>query len=267
MEKPNKWAASETEAWVPTACAYCSVGCTISLGVKKGRGVIVRPDPANPVSRDQLCVRGRFHYDSVKYDQRLEQPLVRRDGELAPASWDGALDAAATRLAGIAKAHGPGAIGFVGSPFATNEENYLLSKLARAAVGSNNIDTTTGSVMGAAASVLRRAFGTEVLPADMTVLAQANTVLVVADDLESSHNVACLRVKDAVVGNGARLVVVTPRWRAATSGGLLRPRRARRRQACRLAGSGGATGRRLANTPALTSLLNWPRQCRLLSPS
>ena len=114
--------------------------------------------------------------------------------------------------AGIAKAHGPGAIGFVGSPFATNEENYLLSKLARAAVGSNNIDTTTGPVMGAAASALRRAFGTEVLPADMTGLAQAKTVLVVADDLESSHNVACLRVKDAVVGNGARLIVVTPRW-------------------------------------------------------
>ncbi|MDP2948531.1 MAG: molybdopterin-dependent oxidoreductase, partial [Chloroflexota bacterium] len=59
---------------------------------------------------------------------------------------------------------------------------------------------------------LRRAFGTEVLPADMTALAQAKTILVVADDLESSHNVACLRVKDAVVRNGARLMVVTPRW-------------------------------------------------------
>jgi formate dehydrogenase alpha subunit len=212
MEKPNKWAATETEAWVPTACAYCSVGCTISLGVKKGRGVIVRPDPANPVSRDQLCVRGRFHYDSVKYDQRLETPLLRHDGEMMPASWDGALDAAATRLAGIAKAHGPGAIGFLGSPLATNEESYLLSKLARTALGTNNVDTTIGPVMGAASSALRRAFGTEVLPADMTGLAQAKTVLVVADDLESSHNVACLRVKDAVVGNGARLIVVTPHW-------------------------------------------------------
>jgi predicted molibdopterin-dependent oxidoreductase YjgC len=212
MEKPNKWAATQTEGWVPTACAYCSVGCTLSLGVKKGRGVIVRADPANPVSHDQLCVRGRFHYDSVKYDQRLEQPLLRRDGELAPASWDEALDTAAGRLAEIAKAHGPGAIGFLGSPFATNEESYLLSKLARAAIGTNNIDSTIGPVMGAAASALRSAFGTEVLPADMTGLAQAKTVLVVADDLESSHNVACLRAKDAVVRNGARLIVVSPRW-------------------------------------------------------
>ncbi len=212
MEKPNKWAATETEAWVPTACAYCSVGCTISLGVKKGRGVIVRSDPVNPVSRDQLCVRGRFHYDSVKYDHRLEQPLLRRNGEQVPIPWDEALDTAAGRLTEIAKAHGPGAIGFLASPFATNEESYLLSKLARAAVGTNNIDSTIGPVMGAVASALRSAFGTEVLPADMTGLAQAKTVLVVADDLESSHNVACLRAKDAVVRNGARLIVVTPRW-------------------------------------------------------
>jgi len=212
MEKPNKWAATETEAWVPTACGYCSVGCTVSLGVKKGRGVIVRADAANPVSHDQLCVRGRFHYDSVKYDQRLEQPLLRRDRGLAPASWEQALDRAAARLAEIAKAHGPGAIGFLGSPFATNEESYLLSKLARAAVGTNNIDTTIGPVMGAVGSSLQSAFGTEVLPADMTALAEAKTILVVADDLESSHNVACLRVKDAVVRNGACLIVVTPRW-------------------------------------------------------
>ena len=212
MEKPNKWAATETEAWVPTACAYCSVGCTISLGVKKGRGVIVRADPANPVSRDQLCVRGRFHYDSVKYDQRLEQPLLRRNGEPAPVAWDEALDTAAGRLAEIAKAHGPGAVGFLGSPLATNEESYLLSKLARAAIGTNNIDTTVGPVMSTVASALRGAFGTEVLPADMMGLATSKTVLVVADDLESSHNVACLRVKDAVVRNGARLIVVTPRW-------------------------------------------------------
>jgi predicted molibdopterin-dependent oxidoreductase YjgC len=212
MEKPNKWAATETEAWVPTACAYCSVGCTISLGVKKGRGVIVRADPSNPVSHDQLCVRGRFHYDSVKYDERLEKPLVRRDGELTPATWDAALDFAATHLAGLAKAHGPEAIGFLGSPFATNEENYLLGKLARAVLGSNNVDTTIGPMMSAVGSALRGAFGTEVLPADMTGLARSKTILVVADDLESSHNVACLRVKDAVVNNGARLIVLTPRW-------------------------------------------------------
>ena len=212
MEKPNKWAASQIEGWVPTACAYCSVGCTISLGVKRGRAVIVRPDPSNPVSDDQLCIRGRFHYDAIRDDDRLAQPLLRRDGELAAASWDQAMESAASRLAAIREEHGPEAIAFLGSPFATNEESYLLQKLARAVVGSNNVGSSGGAVTDAVAQSLRRSFATPILPADMTDLAKARTILVVADDLESSHNVACLRVKDAVVRNGARLIVVTPRW-------------------------------------------------------
>ncbi|UCH86779.1 MAG: molybdopterin-dependent oxidoreductase [Dehalococcoidia bacterium] len=211
MEKPNKWAASQTEGWVSTACAYCSVGCTISLGVKKGRAVIVRPEPSNPVSDDQLCIRGCFHYDAIRDDDRLAQPLLRRDGELAAASWDQALESAASRLAAIREEHGPEAIAFLGSPFATNEENYLLQKLARAVVGSNNVGSSGGAVIDAVAQSLRRAFATDILPADMTDLAKARTIVVVADDLESTHNVACLRVKDAVVRNGARLIVVTPR--------------------------------------------------------
>jgi len=212
MEKPNKWAASQIEGWVPTACAYCSVGCTISLGVKRGRAVIVRPEPSNPVSDDQLCIRGRFHYDAIRDDDRLAQPLLRRDGELAAASWGQALESAASRLAAIRQEHGPEAIAFLGSPFATNEESYLLQKLARAVVGSNNVGSSGGAVIGAVAQSLRRSFASEILPADMTNLAKASTILVVADDLESSHNVACLRVKDAVVRNGARLIVVTPHW-------------------------------------------------------
>ena len=96
--------------------------------------------------------------------------------------------------------HGPDAVGFLGSPLATNEENYLLSKLARAIVGTNNVDSSAGAVARAAAGSLRAAFGSEVLPADMTRLARIEDVLVVAHDLESSHNVASLRVKDAVVG-------------------------------------------------------------------
>ncbi len=213
MEHPNKWAATQTERWVPTTCVQCSVGCSISLGVKKGRGVIVRPDAtANPVSRDQLCVRGRFHYDAVKPSQRLSQPLIRRNGGQDAATWDEALEFAAARLAQVREEHGPQAIGFLGSPFATNEENYLLSKIARAVVGTNNVDSSAGPVARAACRSLRRAFGSEVLPADTLRLAESKTVLVVGDDLESSHNVACLRIKDAVVRNGARLVVVSSRY-------------------------------------------------------
>jgi formate dehydrogenase alpha subunit len=212
MEHPNKWAATQTERWVPTTCTSCSVGCSINLGVRGGRGVIVRPDTgANPVSDRQLCVRGRFGYDAVKPSERLSTPLIRRNGGQSAATWDEALELTAARLTEIREKHGPDAIGFLGSPLATNEENYLLQKIARAVVGTNNIDSSAGPVARAATTALRAAFGSEVLPADMTQLAKSKTLLVIADDLESSHNVAALRCKDAVVNGGARLVVVSAR--------------------------------------------------------
>ncbi len=212
MEHPTKWSATQTERWTPTTCTSCSVGCSISMGARRGRGVIVRPDTtANPVSANQLCVRGRFHHDAIKPSQRLSQPLIRRNGGQEPATWDEALEFTAARLTEVREKHGPEAIGFLGSPLATNEENYLLQKVARAVVGTNNVDSTAGPVARAACESLRRAFGSEVLPADMTRIARSKTILVVADDLESSHNVACLRCKDAVVNNGARLIVVSAR--------------------------------------------------------
>ena len=212
MEHPNKWSATQTERWTATTCTQCSVGCSISLGVKKGRGVIVRPDEtANPVSATQICVRGRFHYDAVKPSVRLGQPLIKRNGGQDASDWDEAMEFTVARLAQVREEHGPEAIAFLGSPLATNEENYLLQKVARAVVGTNNIDSTAGAVARAAAASLRAAFGSEVLPADMTQLARSKTLLVIADDLESSHNVACLRCKDAVVNNGARLIVVSAR--------------------------------------------------------
>lgn len=213
MEHPNKWAATQTERWTATTCTQCSIGCSIYIGSKGGRGVIVRPDTgANPVSRDQICVRGRFHYDAVKQHERIAQPLIRRNGGQHAAAWDEAMEFTVSSLARIRETHGPQAIAFLGSPFASNEENYLLGKVARAITGTNNVDSSLGAISGAAADSLRQAFGSEVLPSDMGAIAAARTLLVVADDLESSHQVAALRAKDAVVRNGARLIVVSPVW-------------------------------------------------------
>ena len=211
MEKPNKW-IGQADEWVATACNSCSVGCTLSMGVRDGRPVIVRPDALNPVSFTQICVRGRFHYDAVEEQAWLTQPLLKKNGAHVPVSWEEALDEAVSRLAAIRDTDGADAIGFLGSPLATNEENYLLQKIARAVIGTNNVDYSGGPVAAAIAESLQAAFGTEALPADMSAIATAKTLVVVADDLESSHNVAALRVKDAVVNGNARLIVVTPHW-------------------------------------------------------
>jgi formate dehydrogenase major subunit len=212
LEKPNKWIA-KTETWVSTTCNSCSVGCTLSMGVRNGRVVMVKPDRLNPVSWDQICVRGRFHYDAVRPRERLTRHLVRRPGQPpVPSPFEAALDQAAQELARVVQQHGPASVGVLVAPWATNEEAYLAAKLARDVIGTENVDSTAGPVSSAVSEALRAAFGTDELPADLTAIQSARTIVVVADDLESSHNIAALRVKDAVVRNGASLVVISSRY-------------------------------------------------------
>ena len=217
MEKPNKWLA-RTEDWVSTVCNSCSVGCTISVGRRGDKPVIVKPDTMNPFSDDQICVRGRFHYDALKPKERLSEHLVREGDELVPTQIDNALDRAVERLAEVREAHGAASIALLGSPFITNEENYLVRRLARDVIDTPHLDFSAGPLNNASASAAVAAFGTERLPADLTDIPKnAKTILVIADDLEESHNVAALRIKDAVdpkklpLREPARLIVVSAR--------------------------------------------------------
>jgi predicted molibdopterin-dependent oxidoreductase YjgC len=87
-----------------------------------------------------MCVKGRFGFDYVHSPDRLAEPLIREGGTLRPASWEEALDRAAKGMKKIRNQYGPDSIGFLASAKCTNEENYLLQKLARAALGTNNVD-------------------------------------------------------------------------------------------------------------------------------
>lgn len=125
---------------VTTVCPYCGCGCGLVLGIRANRIVRVRGEEGNPTSGGRLCVKGRFGLDFVSSPDRLTTPLIRRDGELEEATWDEALDFAASRLAEIRDAHGPDAIAGYASAKCTNEENYLFQKFMRAVVGTNHID-------------------------------------------------------------------------------------------------------------------------------
>jgi predicted molibdopterin-dependent oxidoreductase YjgC len=211
LEKPNKWIA-KTEEWVSTTCNSCSVGCTLSMGVRNGKVVMVKPDRLNPFSDSQICVRGRFHYDAVTTRERLTRHLVRQGDLLVNTPYESALETASSLLADVVKAHGPESLGFLVAPWATNEEAYLAQRIARGVVGTENVDSTAGPVADAVEAALTSAFGTHVLPANLEDITTASVVVVIADDLESSHNVAALRVKDAVVNGGARLIAIGSRY-------------------------------------------------------
>jgi len=130
---------------VLTTCPYCGTGCTMYLRVSDGQVTGVLPDPRG-VGQGKLCIKGWSAHEFIHHPDRLTQPLIRLPGTarsqaaFRPGSWDEALDLVAGRLAAISDAHGPDALGFFASAKCTNEENYLLQKLARAVVGTHNID-------------------------------------------------------------------------------------------------------------------------------
>lgn len=130
---------------VPTTCPYCGVGCQIDLHVKDGLIYRVNGRFDNDVNHGNLCVKGRFGFDYVHAPDRLTTPLLRRDrgrpfDETTQTTWHDALGFVARRLGEIRDAHGPDSVAFLVSAKCTNEENYLLQKLARAVIGTNNVD-------------------------------------------------------------------------------------------------------------------------------
>ncbi len=125
---------------VTTTCPYCGVGCALNLHIKNDFIYRVTSPFDSPSNRGNLCVKGRFGYDFVHSKDRLTKPLMRKNGELVSATWDEAMGNVAEHLLEIRDKYGPDSIGFLVSAKCTNEENYLLQKVARGLIGTNNVD-------------------------------------------------------------------------------------------------------------------------------
>ena len=125
-----------------TTCTFCGVGCQIDLNVdpETKRIVKVTSKPEYVSNEGDLCVKGRFSFNFVHHPDRLTEPLIRgEDGKLHPATWERALAAAADGLKGVIRRHSAQAIGVLASARLTNEENYLIQKLARIGLGTNSV--------------------------------------------------------------------------------------------------------------------------------
>lgn len=134
-----------------TTCVYCGAGCGLYLQVLDGEIVGVLPAKEHPVSEGKLCIKGWNTASFVYHPDRLKTPLIRRgatspllaggtEGGFEEATWEEALSLVAERLSTIKAESGPNRLAFLTSAKCTNEENYLAQKLARAVIGTNNVD-------------------------------------------------------------------------------------------------------------------------------
>lgn len=124
-----------------TTCPYCGTGCTFFLNVRDGKIVSVTSDDnVNSVNQGKLCSKGRFGFDFVHHKDRLTNPLIRKEGKLVEVTWGEAIGFIASKIKKTVKQYGSDSIAAFSSARCTNEENYLMQKLMRAVIGTNNID-------------------------------------------------------------------------------------------------------------------------------
>jgi NADH-quinone oxidoreductase subunit G len=203
----------KTRPWemnhVGTICTHCGDGCKTTLGVRRSQGgmEIVRGDNRDKsgINGDFLCIKGRYAFDFANSEDRITQPLVRREGKLVPVSWEQAIDHVANRLKQVRDTQGGNAIGVIGSNRTTNEENYLLQKFARSVLGTNNIDHhRTADYPAFAKAIAGKHNATATLRETMT----APAVLLIGNDPTEQHPLLAWNLRTNLRINNGRIYIV-----------------------------------------------------------
>ena len=193
---------------VSTICPYCGVGCGIKAQVDESERIMgMLDDPDNRSSVGMLCVKGRFGYTFVHHRDRLTTPLIRKNGELAAASWDEALDYIADRLS----QYDGSEFATLASAKATNEDGYVQQKFARLLMKSNNIDHCTRLCHSPSVEAMLAALGSGATSNSYVDYEEAGCIVITGSDANSNHPVAASRMRRAVLERGAKLIVINPR--------------------------------------------------------
>ncbi len=193
-----------------TTCTFCGVGCGLYLETAGGKIVGSHPSLSHPANEGRICARGWHVHEVSSSPDRLVGARLRNDGELVPAGYLAAISHVARRLAEIREQHGPDSIAFACSPRCSNEEAYLLQKLARAVIGTNNVDHGAGVYRNNATEVLLDTLGVPATTGALRDLAKSEAILVDGLDLGRQLPTVAGRVIRAHMA-GAKLIVVSDR--------------------------------------------------------
>ncbi|MGE5660423.1 MAG: molybdopterin oxidoreductase family protein [Actinomycetota bacterium] len=202
----------EPERWVQSTCLLCSNGCGLDIGVKDGRIVGVRGRAIDAVNHGRLGPKGLHGWIANHSRDRLTTPLIRRNGQLEPASWDEAMNSIVNRSQEICDRHTSGAIGFYTSGQLFLEEYYTLGVIGKAGLGTPHMDGNTRLCTATAAAALKLSFGTDGQPGSYTDLDTTDTILHVGHNIASQQTVLWMRILDRRRGpNPPKLIVIDPR--------------------------------------------------------
>ncbi|MGA2013801.1 MAG: formate dehydrogenase subunit alpha [Solirubrobacteraceae bacterium] len=195
---------------VTTTCGYCGVGCRLEAHADQGRIRSISAALDGPANEGHTCLKGRFAHQFTRSRDRLTSPLIREGGELRVASWNEALTRIVSELTQIKSEHGADAIAGLASSRATNEDCYALSRMIRAAIGTNNVDNCSRVCHSPTSFALRKSFGLSGATGSFTDIDHAEVALMLGVNPTQGHPVVGARIKQAAL-RGAKLITIDPR--------------------------------------------------------
>lgn len=200
---------------IKTTCTYCGVGCGIYLGVRGNQITGVRGDPQGPSNKGRLCVKGRYGFNFVNNPERLEKPLIKREGVFEEVEWEEALDVVAEKLLEYRQSefdenqYQKSQFAAISSAKCTNEENYLFQKFTRALMKSPHIDHCARLCHAPTVTGLSMSIGSGAMTNSIDEISGAGCIMAIGTNTTGSHPVIALEVVKAAK-SGSKLIVINP---------------------------------------------------------
>ncbi len=197
------------DRWVATTCGYCSVGCGMYIGVKKGQAVSVRGNPDHPVNEGRLCPKGLAEHYAITAPNRAKWPLFKTEkGKFKKTTWNWAIRTMVERFRMIQKEYGPGSLGVISTGQLVSEEFYTLGKLVQLGFRTNNFDGNTTLCMSSAVAGYKRSFGSDGPPGSYEDLEKSDLIFLIGANIADNHPILCYRLEKNL---HKTLIVADPR--------------------------------------------------------
>lgn len=200
-KKPDKWVFS--------TCGYCGVGCGLYIGVKDGKAIYTKGNPKHFVNQGTLCPKGLSEHQIVNSPERIQTPLIRKNGKLEESSWDDAYSKVASEFKRIAKTHGEKAVGIISTGQLLTEEFYTLGKFVQLGLRTNNFDGNTTLCMASAVMGYKQSLGSDGAVGSYEDFEKAKVIFLVGANIADNHPILKLHILKNK--NKPKIVVIDPR--------------------------------------------------------
>ncbi len=206
--------AKTPTSWVRSTCGYCGVGCGLYIGVKDGKPVLTKGDPAHPVNQGTLCPKGLSEHEIVNSTNRYTTPMIKRYGHMVSSTWDEVFKTTSNKFKAIQEKHGNGAVAIISTGQLLTEEFYTLGKFAQIGLKTNNYCGNTTLCMASAVMGYKQTFGSDGPVGCYEDFSHADVIMLIGANIADNHPILKLHIakNKKITGKKPTIIVVDPRF-------------------------------------------------------